>query len=333
MHLARIRQQTPDGPEPRVIASDNPERGWVDVRSHERLRRERAGATPAAAARIAAAVVPASMSEALANGEAFVDAARAALADASGDTSLDSAPELTNALDPAAYRDFMCFEEHFSFGYRWQERPVPEIMYELPVSYFGNPRAFIGPGDDVPWPHYTRRMDYELELGIVIGRACTNVTPEEALGYVAGLTILNDFSARDIQAREMTGGLGPAKGKHFACGAGPYLVTLDALPWERGLRMQARVNGETWCDATSAEMIWSIAEIVAWTSQGEQLQPGWLLGSGTCNGGSTIEIGRELSPGDVVELEIEGLGTLRNTLGIPREGGWWPKPRRPASHA
>jgi 2-keto-4-pentenoate hydratase/2-oxohepta-3-ene-1,7-dioic acid hydratase in catechol pathway len=333
MHLARMRYETPDGPQPRIVASHDPAGGWVDVRTHERLRLQRAGATPEAAARIAAATVPGSMSAALAGGDAFADAAAAALADTSGDARVDPAGRLTNALDPLAYRDFMCFAEHFSFGYRWQQRPVPEIMYELPVSYFGNPRAFIGPDDEVPWPHYTRRMDYELELGIVIGRPCTNVTPEEALDYVAGLTILNDFSARDIQAREMTGGLGPAKGKHFACGAGPYLVSLDALPWQDGLRMQARVNGETWCDATSAEMIWTIAEIVAWTSQGEQLQPGWLLGSGTCNGGSTIEIGRDLHPGDVVELEIEGLGVLRNRLGQPREGGWWPQPRRPAEAA
>jgi 2-keto-4-pentenoate hydratase/2-oxohepta-3-ene-1,7-dioic acid hydratase in catechol pathway len=332
MHLARARQQTEDGPQTRIIASDDPDDGWVDVRTHERLARERAGATPGAAARIAAAIVPGSMSEALAGGDAFTEAARAAIADSSGDARV-ATPVLTNALDPLAYRDFMCFEEHFSFGYRWQNRPVPEIMYELPISYFGNPRAFIGPDDDVPWPHYTRRMDYELELGIVIGRPCTNVTPDEALNYVAGLTILNDFSARDIQAREMTGGLGPAKGKHFACGAGPYLATLDSLPWESGLRMRARVNGDTWCDTISSEMIWTIAEIVAWTSQGEQLQPGWLLGSGTCNGGSTIEIGRELNPGDVVELEIEGLGVLRNRLGQPAEDGWWPQARQPAGQA
>ena len=332
MHLARTRHETADGTETRIIASADPASGWVDVRMHERLSRERAGATPGAAARIAAALVPGSMSEALAGGDAFTDAARAAIDDSSGDARV-ATPALTNALDPLAYRDFMCFEEHFSFGYRWQNKPVPEIMYELPISYFGNPRAFIGPDDDVPWPHYTRRMDYELELGIVIGRPCTGVTPEEALDYVAGLTILNDFSARDIQAREMTGGLGPAKGKHFACGAGPYLATLDSLPWESGLRMRARVNGDTWCDATSAEMIWTVAEIVAWTSQAEQLQPGWLLGSGTCNGGSTIEIGRELSPGDVVELEIEGLGILRNRLGQPREGGWWPEPRTAAAGA
>ena len=269
------------------------------------------------------------MSEALAGGEAFLDVARAAAETADGDALVTGEPQLINALDPSGYRDFMTFEEHFSFGHRWRGNPVPDVMYELPVSYFGNPGSFIGPDAVVPWPQYTERMDYELELGIVIGRVGTNLDPEQALDHVAGLTILNDFSARDIQAREMTAGLGPSKGKHFACAAGPWLVALDALPTD-GLRMVARVNGESWCDATSAEMIWSIGEIVAFASQAERLETGMLLGSGTCNGGSSIELGRTLAPGDVIELEIEGLGTLRNTLGEPAPAGWWPRARQPA---
>lgn len=325
MHLARMRLDGPDGPEARILASASLEHGWFDVRRAERLRLQRAGATPAAALRIAAAVAPSSMSAALAAGPAFLEAARRAATDRSGDALVDGEPTLLNALDPSGYRDFMTFERHFSFGYQWQGRPVPEIMYELPVSYVGNPLAFVGPDDEVPWPHFSEHMDYELELGIVIGRAGTDLTPEQALNHVLGLTILNDFSARDMQAREMTGGLGPSKGKHFASGAGPWITTLDALPQD-GLRMQARVNGETWCDASSAEMIWSIGEVVAWASQGEWLAPGMLLGSGTCNGGSAIELGRRLRPGDVVELEIDGLGVLRNRMGRPGSG-LWPAPR------
>ncbi|MHB8692104.1 MAG: fumarylacetoacetate hydrolase family protein [Solirubrobacteraceae bacterium] len=270
------------------------------------------------------------MSSALAGGTTFLEAASRAAADGDGDARVEADSAMINALDPSGYRDFMTFEGHFTFGYGWQERPVPQVLYELPVSYFGNPLAFLGPGDDVPWPHYTQHMDYELELGIVIGREGCNLEPAEALDYVAGLTILNDFSARDIQAREMASGLGPSKGKHFACSAGPWIATLDVLP-RSGLRMQARVNGETWCDATSADMIWSIAEVVAWASQGERLVPGMLLGSGTCNGGSAIELGRKLEPGDVVELEIEGLGVLRNRLGSARDG-WWPDRRRERPH-
>ena len=162
----------------------------------------------------------------------------------------------------------------------------------------------------------------------MIGRPGTNLTPDEAPAYIAGLTILNDFSARDIQMREMTGGLGPSKGKHFACAAGPYLTTLDSLP-KSGLRMQARVNGETWCDANSREMIWSVDELVAWASQGEQLVPGMLIGSGTCNGGSAVELGRKMRPSDRVELEIEGLGVLGNRYGQPQVNGWVPQARTP----
>jgi 2-keto-4-pentenoate hydratase/2-oxohepta-3-ene-1,7-dioic acid hydratase in catechol pathway len=174
-------------------------------------------------------------------------------------------------------------------------------------------------------------MDYEPELGIVIGRGGSDLTPEEAISRIFGFTILNDFSARDIQMREMPGKLGPFKGKHFACGGGPVIATPDELDWHGGLRMQARVNGETLCDTSSAEAIWSVEELVAWASQGERLVPGWLLGSGTCNGGSTIELGRELSPGDEIELEIEGLGVLRNRLGQPATGGWMPKVREKAA--
>jgi 2-keto-4-pentenoate hydratase/2-oxohepta-3-ene-1,7-dioic acid hydratase in catechol pathway len=293
----------------------------------ERLRLERFGATNRAARRIASTTVPHSTSEALAGGAAFLEAAARAIADSDPGAAVDQGANLISALDPSAYRDFMVFEEHFSFGYGWQGKSVPTVLYEFPISYFGNPLSFIGPDEIVPWPHYSERLDYELELGIVIGRTASDLIPEAARQCVFGVTILNDFSARDIQAREMAGNLGPSKGKHFACGAGPIIATLDEVP-EEGLRMRARVNGETWCDATSAEMIWSIEEIVAWASQGETLVPGMLLGTGTCNGGSTLEIDRILSPGDVVELEIDQLGILRNVLGQPSQG-WWPTPRTP----
>lgn len=327
MHYARTVIDVGDGPQARVLASVEPVSGWFDVRKAERLRLLGVGATNEAATRIAAAVVPGSLSGALASGVAFADACRFALdcpeAFVPGDVPL------TNALDPSGYRDFMTFERHFSFGYRWQGKPVPDVMYELPISYCGNPLAFLGPDDEAPWPHYSSHLDYELELGIVIGRGGTNLTPDEALDHVAGLTILNDVSARDIQAREMAGGLGPSKGKHFACAVGPYVTSLDALDLEGGLRMQARVNGETWSDSSSAEMVWSIAEIVAWTSQSEELVPGMLLGSGTCNEGCTLELDRRLQPGDVVELEIDGLGVLRTPYGIPPTDGWWPSIKSP----
>jgi 2-keto-4-pentenoate hydratase/2-oxohepta-3-ene-1,7-dioic acid hydratase in catechol pathway len=327
VYFARGAEVGPDGPRPRVLAASGAAGPWVDVRIAERIRRERGGASSEAARRIAEALVPSSMSAAIAGGEAFLEASDRALADPSGAGRVEGEPTLILALDPSGYRDQMIFEQHFSFGYRLQGAPVPEVLYELPVAYLGNPTSFIGPGEEVPWPHYTQRMDYELELGIVIGRPGTGLTPEKAADHIFGFTILNDFSARDIQLREMAGRLGPCKGKHFASAAGALIATPDELDWRGGLRMQARVNGETLCDTSSAEAIWSLEELVAWTSQGEHLQPGWLLGSGTCNGGSTIELGRELSPGDLIELEIEGLGVLGNRLGQPAANGWMPAAR------
>jgi 2-keto-4-pentenoate hydratase/2-oxohepta-3-ene-1,7-dioic acid hydratase in catechol pathway len=140
--------------------------------------------------------------------------------------------------------------------------------------------------------------------------------------------VFNDFSARDIQAHEMTSGLGPSKGKHFASAVGPRIVTLDALP--AALAMTARINGEVWSQGSTGAIMWSIAELVAWASAAEPLAAGTLLGSGTVGGGCGVEIGRKLSPGDVVELEIEGIGVLRNRLGNPAAEGWFPTARRPS---
>ncbi|KAF0957750.1 fumarylacetoacetate hydrolase family protein [Rhodococcus sp. T7] len=330
MRFARQLVQTPDGPIARVIAAGNGTDTWHDVRSSVRRRARARGATTEGALRIAEALVPSSMSAALAHGELFLDAAREAADDAAEETRVDDVV-LTNALDPVSYRDYMVFQEHFSFGFRWQNKPVPDVMYEFPVSYAGDPLTFLGPHDEIPWPSYTERLDYELEIGIVIGRTGTALTPDTALDHVLGLTILNDVSARDIQAREMTSGLGPSKGKHFACVAGPYITTLDEIP-DDGLRMTARVNGEPWCDTSSAEMVWSVAEIVAWASQAEILRPGALLGTGTCNGGSTVEIDRRLAPGDEIELEVDKLGVLRNTLGRPGTGSWRPAARNRESN-
>ncbi|MCV7100417.1 fumarylacetoacetate hydrolase family protein [Mycobacterium palustre] len=324
MKIARRTVDGPDGQSARILVAAPDDDAWYDLRTAVRLHALQRGATVESANRLAAALVPSSLAQALGGGDVFADAMKRTLDERPNEAKVVE-PVLTNALDPITYRDFMVFERHFSFGYKWQGKPVPEIMYELPISYAGDPRSFLGPDDVIPWPGYTERLDYELELGIVIGRTGTDLTPDTALDHVLGLTILNDVSARDIQAREMAGGLGPSKGKHFACVTGPLVTSLDEID-ESGLGMRVRVNGETWCETTSAEMVWSVAEIVAWASQGEILRPGALLGTGTCNGGSTVEIERMLSPGDVIELEIDQLGTLRNRLGQPAAAGWHPKP-------
>jgi 2-keto-4-pentenoate hydratase/2-oxohepta-3-ene-1,7-dioic acid hydratase in catechol pathway len=323
MRIARIEHRTADGAEARIAVAGRD--GWHDVRASERRRLERRGATAAAAARVAEAVAPGSLAQALELGEVFEEVLRRAAEDETGDAVAPGRRFLL-PVDMPAYRDFMAFEQHFVNAAKKLGLDTPDVLYELPVSYMGSVQAFVGPDDEVPWPSYAHRMDYELELGIVVWRGGRDIAPEDALDHVLGLTILNDFSARDIQAREMAAGLGPSKGKHFASAAGPCIVTLDELDVEL-LAMQARVNGEIWSSGSSGTMLWSIEELVAWAAAGEQLAAGTLLGSGTVGGGCGLELDRFLNPGDVVELEVEGIGVLRNRLGTPPETGWMPEPR------
>ena len=330
MQIARFGIPGPDGEEPRVaVAADATPDRFIDVRRAHRLRLERGGATAVAARRIAAALVPGSLSALLAGGDAAFEVLAAALGEE--DAPVPAAARLLAPIDPIAYRDFMAFEGHFVNAIRRlngnDARPAP-VLYELPVSYFGNVHGILGPGDELPWPHYSEHMDYELELGIVIGRAGRDLTPETALDHVLGLTVFNDFSARDIQRREMAGALGPSKGKHFGSTVGPRIVTLDALGDD--LAMTARVNGEVWSEGRTGTIMWSIAELVSWASAAEPLPAGTLLGSGTVATGCGLELGRKLAPGDVVELEIEGIGVLANRLSARPEPGWFPSPRSPS---
>ena len=329
MQLARFAIETPDGTEPRIaVASDAEPDRWIDVRSAERLRLQDQGSTEAGAGRLANAVAPGSLTQALESGQAFVEAARAAAQSAGQRAQIPPAARLLAPIDPVAYRDFMAFEEHFVNAARQLRGAEPAaVLYEFPVSYFGNAAAVLGPDDEIPWPHYTEHMDFELEFGIVIGRGGRDIAPADALHHVLGMTVFNDFSARDIQAREMSGGLGPAKGKHFASSVGPRIVTLDALADD--LTMTAKVNGEEWSRDSSGTIMWSIAELVAWASAGEPLLAGTLLGSGTVGGGCGVELGRRLHPGDLVELEIEGIGVLRNRLAAEPATGWMPEPKVP----
>lgn len=330
LRFARVAHEGPDGIEPRIVVSEPSAPRWIDLRAAERLRLERIGASAAAARRLASALAPGSLTAALEGGPAFREAAERAALEADPETFAPESARLLRPVDPPAYRDFMAFEEHFVNASRRFDREPADVLYEMPVSYFGNVHAIVGPDDEVPWPHYTRAMDYELELGIVIGRAGRDLTPETALDHVLGLVNFNDFSARDIQGVEMTGGLGPSKGKHFGSAVGPWITTLDALD-AGDLAMTARINGETWSQGSTSTLLWSIAELVAWASTGEPLAAGTLLGSGTVGGGCGLELGRSLEPGDVVELEIEGLGVLRNRLGTPPPSGWRPEPRERAA--
>jgi 2-keto-4-pentenoate hydratase/2-oxohepta-3-ene-1,7-dioic acid hydratase in catechol pathway len=332
VQIGRFAVQGPDGPEPRVaVAADNAPDDWIDVRRAHAVALERAGATSDGARRIAGALIPGSLSAGLAGGESFLEALRDAAAAAPEEAAITAGARPLAPIDPIAYRDFMAFEGHFVNATRRlggaDAVPAP-VLYELPVSYFGNAHAILGPDEEIPWPSYSEAMDYELELGIVIGRPGRDLTPEAAMDHVLGFTVFNDFSARDIQGREMEARLGPSKGKHFGSAVGPRIVTLDALGDD--LWMTAKVNEELWSEGSTGTIMWSVAELVAWASTSEPLPAGTLLGSGTVATGCGLELGRTLSPGDVVELEIEGIGVLRNTLGRPAPG-WMPTPRTPTA--
>ena len=209
---------------------------------------------------------------------------------------------------PPSIRDFMAFEEHVRNARAVNGRgEVPEAWYEAPRFYFSNPAAVYRDGDEIPRPADTAALDYELELACVIGLD----------GRPEGFTIMNDFSARDLQAREVQVGLGPAKGKDFATSLGPVLVSPDELPPSLDMRAVARVNGEVRTESSTGGMFFSweqLLEAAARNTPG--LLAGDVLGSGTVGRGCILEHGdgRWLAPGDVVELEIEGIGVLRNRI-------------------
>jgi 2-keto-4-pentenoate hydratase/2-oxohepta-3-ene-1,7-dioic acid hydratase in catechol pathway len=224
-------------------------------------------------------------------------------------------------LVPQSLRDCLVFEEHMKNAVAALSRmsgtpvnPIPPIWYRQPIYYKGNRFSVIGHQHDVRWPRYSRVMDYELELACVIGRGGSDIPRERALDHVFGYTIFNDASARDAQGMEMAGGLGPAKGKDFDTGnvLGPWIVTADEIGDAQSLTMVARVNGEEWSRGTSAAMHHRFDVIVSFISQSETLHPGDVIGSGTVGTGCGLEHGRFLSDGDVVELEVERIGTLRN---------------------
>jgi 2-keto-4-pentenoate hydratase/2-oxohepta-3-ene-1,7-dioic acid hydratase in catechol pathway len=212
---------------------------------------------------------------------------------------------------PNSIRDYLAFEGHAS---RSGQRKLDKAWYEIPVCYRGNPDTVIGPEEIIPWPAYTELLDYELEYGIYISKEGKNISREKAGEYIAGYTILNDISARDIQLREMVVGLGPVKGKDFCSVMGPCLVTPDEID-PADMRMTARINGEVWSESNSGTSYWTWPQIIEFASMEETLYPGDFLGSGTVEKGCGGELNRWIQPGDVIELEVEGIGILRNRVG------------------
>jgi len=234
-------------------------------------------------------------------------------------------------LRPPTVRDFMVYEEHATAqGTRERE----DAWYRMPIFYFSSPLCIYGPEDHIAYPSAAERLDYELELGCVIGKEGVNVPEADGLEYIAGFLIFNDFSARDLQTDESAVGLGPAKGKDSASSLGPWLVTTDEMAsylrdGRLHVKCSARVNGEFWVkdsDGGLAYHTWGA--MVERASRDSRIAPGDVLGCGTVGGGSIgeairkgVEPARFLRPGDVVEMEVEGLGLLRGTVGPKGDPG------------
>ncbi|MFL5847060.1 MAG: fumarylacetoacetate hydrolase family protein [Solirubrobacteraceae bacterium] len=332
MKLGRIHRDSPDGKVARLVAAHPDEDRVVDLAAAEQLRLTRAGSTSAAARRIAAALFPESMSQAIAAGPAFLDAAERADEAAGRDASLPIADvEWIAALDPPVIRDSLTFPLHMKqYGEALNVGPPNPQFFRTPGYFKGSTGTVFGHDEVIPYPAFAEKIDYELELGFVVGGEGRNLTPDQAGELLFGLTIFNDFSARDIQAREMGMGMGPQKCKDFAFGIGPWITTIGdpGLPPLDQLTMRVRVNGEEWATGVSEGMIYSAQELLAYVSVGDVLQPGDIIGSGTVGNGSALELGRHLVPGDVVELEVDGVGVLRNRFSAePDQHPWWPEPR------
>ena len=254
-----------------------------------------------------------------------VGAQEAALKASKDSLAIDEV-KLLSPIKPNTLRDGYAFEQHVRTANKNRGREVPQEWYEFPVFYFTNSNAVFGHNDEIPYPHYTNAMDYELEVAVVIGKGGMNIKPENAADHIFGYTIFNDWSARDVQRKEMVVGLGPAKGKDFASAFGPLIVTHEALadrstgrPGVYDLEVSARVNGVEMSRGNFKDMHWSFGEIIARASDSAMLYPGDVIGSGTVGTGCLLELtkfqGPWLNEGDVVELEVERIGILKNTVG------------------
>ncbi len=228
-------------------------------------------------------------------------------------------------LQPPTVRDFIVYEEHASSQ---GTRQPAEVWYRMPVFYFSNPLCIYGTGAQIPFPSESQQYDYELEIGCVIGREGSNIPAADALDYIAGFTIFNDWSARDLQGDEMAFGLGPAKGKDTASSLGPWLVTMDEMAsylkdGRLHLKCEVRVNGDPWLSNGAAQdAYYTFADMIERASKDSRIVPGDVIGSGTVGGGSIREAIRKgyekarfLKPGDVVEHHVEGIGVLKGTIG------------------
>ncbi|KGR74739.1 fumarylacetoacetate hydrolase family protein [Ureibacillus manganicus] len=286
---------------------------------------------------LANTLIPTDMTKFLEGGQYSMDAAKTAIEFSKESSQTNDFEKILYKIDeikihapvknPPTIRDFLSFEEHFENSLKASVAVnsskgdqislgglVPKVWYERPIYYKSVASTIIGTEEECVWPSYSNVMDYELEFACVIGKRAENVSAAEASNYIAGYLIYNDFSARDTQLQEMEGRLGPAKGKDFCTAMGPFLVTPDEIENVYNLAMTARVNGEVWSEGNTSTMYRTFEDIIEYVSQSEPLVPGDILGSGTVGKGCGLELGKFLKDGDIVELEVEGLGVLRNQI-------------------
>jgi len=252
--------------------------------------------------------------------------------------------DLLKPVDPASMRDFMVFEEHILPAWRRSGLTRgPDVWYQQPVGYFSNAANLLGPRDAVEIPGASQSLDFELEVGAVVGRELRSVTPDEAAAAIAGYLILCDWSARDTQFQEMEGRLGPYKGKDFGSSLGPIFVTPDELDGRRSgtgydVLMTSAVNGREYGHDHWSSAYWSFEEIVSYASWNSVVEPGALIGSGTCQGGCILELSIRhsqeeypwLAAGDVVSLSIETMGEIVAPVAAPARGAWPGRKSAPA---
>ena len=302
----------------------------VDIFAAQYAMARRGGDSPADAHRAASAAAPLDMVAFFEAGETARRAADAAVefaigAAGSGDPITGPAGEpaappesdvrlLAPVPRPRRVRDYLTYEAHASGA----GLALPEAFTRMPICYKCNVETIIGPDEPAVWPAYTDQLDFELEVGFFTGRGGRNISVDDAPAHIAGVTLFNDFSARDIQLFEMTLTIGPSKGKDFCTAMGPCVLTMDEVD-EFDIACQARVNGEVWASGNTGGRRFSFAEVLAWASYCEDVYPGEFLAVGTVGGGCGLELDRWIKPGDVVELEAAGIGVLRSPIGAKEE--------------
>jgi fumarylacetoacetate (FAA) hydrolase len=241
--------------------------------------------------------------------------------------ALNTVTLLPPVPNPPTLRDFYAFEQHVKTARARRGLSMTPEWYEIPTFYFSNTSELYGHDAPIPYPVGSKELDMELEIACVIGREGKDISVDEAAEYIAGYTIMNDWSARDFQRLDMKLSLGPGKGKDFATSLGPWLVTPDELAMRRtgsgateryDMTMVARVDGQEISHGNFNQIYYSFPQIIAHASRNARLRPGDVIGSGTVGTGCLLEIGTGVHPwfqrGETIELEIDGIGVLRNTI-------------------